>query len=105
MYQIGNRCEVSTIIRLPYLTFELMFTEEALITSLISKDTDAVIFAYKKYGPAIYGFIHSHHITNVDTIFIRTFTKIINTIDKYDSSKCRLFTWMYNIVLDEINKG
>ncbi len=79
-----------------------MYTEESLIVNLILKDVNAIKFAYKKYGPALYGVIHNHSPEKADQVFIKSFTRIVNTIDKYDSVKSRLFTWMYHIVMDEM---
>lgn len=79
-----------------------MYTEKSLIVNLILKDVNAVKFAYKKYGPALYGVIHTHSPEKADQVFIKSFTRIVNTIDSYDSVKSRLFTWMYLIVRDEM---
>ncbi len=79
-----------------------MYTEESLISNLILKDVKAVKFTYKKYAPALYGIIHNHSPEKADQVFIKSFTRIVNTIDTYDPVNSRLFTWMYRIVMDEM---
>jgi len=82
-----------------------MYSEEGLVLNLILKNTNAITFAYQKYGPALYGTIRIHATADVDLIFIATCTRIFNTIDEYDSTKCRFFTWMYRIMMDEVKKS
>ena len=82
-----------------------MYPEDKMILKLILKDINAINFVYKKYGPALYGIIYNHSAEQADIIFIKSFKRLLNSVKDYDSSKCRLFTWMYQIVMDEIRQA
>jgi DNA-directed RNA polymerase specialized sigma24 family protein len=81
-----------------------MYNDEFLVFGLITRDSDAIRYAYKKYGPALYGVVRHYANNHIDQIFLKSFTRIINSIESYNQANSRLFTWMYCIVMDEIKK-
>ena len=73
--------------------------EEILILGLRQSDPKAIDQLYKMYAPALFGIIK--RIVKFDEIaedvLQDTFVKIWKSIQFYDSSKGRLFTWMANL--------
>ncbi len=74
--------------------------EEEIIKKLKSRDQSGLQSLYKNYGDVLYGNIL--RVTNNDTsiaqeILQNTFLKIWKNIDKYESKKGGLFTWMNTI--------
>ena len=73
--------------------------EEILILGLRQSDAKAIDQLYKMYAPALFGIIK--RIVKFDEIaedvLQDTFVKIWKSIQLYDSSKGRLFTWMANL--------
>ena len=73
--------------------------EEDLIIGLKSHNKQAIDHLYKMYAGSLYGIIK--RIVKFDEIaedtLQDTFVKIWKSIEKYDASKGRLFTWMANL--------
>lgn len=84
--------------------------EHRLVSSLKMKDQQALAALYKMYAPSLNGIILRIVINEETTedLLQETFVKIWNSIDKYDESKGRLFTWMSrlakNIAIDQLRK-
>ena len=75
------------------------FTEEELVSLLKNKDANAYNVLYDNYSSALYGIVS--RIIPAEEIaqdlLQDVFIKIWKNIEKYDTSKGRLFTWMLNI--------
>ncbi len=73
---------------------------EIQIVSLLEKgDKKAISILYDNYSDALYGVIKKI-ISDDDTaqdVLQESFVKIWRYSDKYDSSKAKLFTWLYRI--------
>lgn len=78
---------------------KLTHTEEELVALLKDKDVVAYNVLYDNYSPALYGIvariIPAEEIAQ--DILQDVFVKIWKSIDMYDKSKGRLYTWMLNI--------
>lgn len=74
-------------------------TEEELVALLKESNVDAFSYLYDSYSNALYGAILKviSDQTLAEDILQEVFVKIWNNIQKYDSTKGRLFTWMINI--------
>ncbi len=75
------------------------YTEAELVQGL--KDRDQVIFGYlyDNYSPALYGVVLKvlNDEAAASDVLQEVFLKIWRSIEKYDTEKGRLFTWMLNI--------
>lgn len=75
------------------------YTEEELVALLKNKDAIAYNILYDNYSFALYGIVA--HIIPAEEIaqdiLQDVFVKIWKSIDMYDKSKGRLYTWMLNI--------
>jgi len=84
--------------------------EKRLVSSLKLKDEHALDALYKMYAASLKGIILRIviHEETAEDLLQETFVKIWNSIDKYDDSKGRLFTWMSrlakNIAIDQLRK-
>ena len=84
--------------------------EKRLVSSLKLKDEHALAKLYKMYAASLKGIILRIviHEETAEDLLQETFVKIWNSIDKYDDSKGRLFTWMSrlakNIAIDQLRK-
>lgn len=84
--------------------------EKRLVSSLKVKDEHALAALYKMYAASLKGIILRIviHEETAEDLLQETFVKIWNSIDKYDDSKGRLFTWMSrlakNIAIDQLRK-
>jgi len=78
----------------------LISSLEIQIVSLLEKgDKKAISILYDNYSDALYGVIKKI-ISDDDTaqdVLQESFVKIWRYSDKYDSSKAKLFTWLYRI--------
>jgi len=74
-----------------------------LIERLKSRDESAFEFLYDQYSAALYGIIFRtlNHKETAEETLTDTFLKIWNQIEKYNSSKGTLFTWMYRIARNQ----
>jgi len=75
------------------------YTEAELVQGLKARDEKIFSYLYDHYSPALYG-VALKVITDETTagdVLQEVFVKIWRSIDKYDASKGRLFTWMLNI--------
>lgn len=81
------------------LSTQITLSETELIAMLKSKDEKAYNYLYDNYSGALYGVImkvlDKEELAN--DVLQDVFVKIWRSIDQYDSSKGRLYTWMLNI--------
>ena len=73
--------------------------EKEIVALLQKSDKKAISLLYENYADALYGVIKKV-ITDEDTaqdVLQETFVKIWRYSKKYDSSKAKLFTWLYRI--------
>ncbi len=86
---------------------QITYTESELVYELKQHDNDAFRYLYLHYRGALYNII-SQIITDTETandVLQDVFVAIFKNMDKYDSEKGRLFTWMLNIARNTaINK-
>ncbi len=77
----------------------MLLNEKHIIDRLRKKDQKAFELLYDKYSPGLYGVIV--RIVNrkelADEVLQEVFLKLWKNIDKYDDSKSKLFTWLYQI--------
>jgi RNA polymerase sigma-70 factor (ECF subfamily) len=74
-------------------------TEKEIVTLLEKSDKKAISLLYDYYSDALYGVILKV-ITDEDLaqdVLQESFVKIWKNSKKYDSTKARLFTWLYRI--------
>lgn len=74
-------------------------TEKEIVSLLEKSDKKAISLLYDYYSDALYGVI-TKVITDEDMaqdVLQESFVKIWKNSKKYDSSKARLFTWLYRI--------
>lgn len=74
-------------------------TEKEIVALLEKSDKKAISLLYEYYSDALYGVI-SKVIKDEDTaqdVLQESFVKIWKNSKKYDSSKAKLFTWLYRI--------
>lgn len=86
---------------------ETGFNENTLVLGLKNKNVTALRVAFELYAPAINGIMsRMMNRDNSDEYLCGLFMKFWNCIDEYDSSKCKLFTWltivMRNYVVNDI---
>ena len=78
---------------------KVSYTEEELVSLLKNKDVAAFNLLYENYSAALYGIVS--RIIPAEEIaqdlLQEVFVKIWKSIDHYDKSKGRLYTWMLNI--------
>nr|MBS0038355.1 RNA polymerase sigma factor [Saprospiraceae bacterium] len=76
------------------------YDEEALVNSLVLREEKAFDELYDRFAPALYGSVLK--ITGdknlASDILQESFVKIWQKIDTYDTSKGKLYTWMFQIV-------
>ena len=73
--------------------------EKEIVTLLESGDKKAITLLYENYADSLYGVIKKI-ISDDDTaqdVLQESFVKIWKKKKKYDSSKAKLFTWLYRI--------
>lgn len=73
--------------------------EKNIVNLLKNGDKKAITLLYENYADALYGVIKKV-ITDDETaqdVLQETFVKIWRYSKKYDSSKAKLFTWLYRI--------
>ncbi|WOD42401.1 RNA polymerase sigma factor [Hwangdonia lutea] len=73
--------------------------EKDIVTLLKNGDKKAITLLYENYADALYGVIKKV-IADDETaqdVLQETFVKIWRYSKKYDSSKAKLFTWLYRI--------
>ena len=78
---------------------KLKYNNDDLAILIKNRDQKAFAYLYDNYSKAIFGVIHAivNDIEESEDILQKTFLKIWNSIDSYDTSKGRLYTWMLNI--------
>lgn len=84
--------------------------EKRLVTALKQQDQQALSTLYKMYSASLKGIILRViiHEETAEDLLQELFVKIWNSIDKYDDSKGRLFTWMSrlakNMAIDQVRR-
>jgi len=84
--------------------------EKRLVTALKMQDQQALSTLYKMYSASLKGIILKViiHEETAEDILQELFVKIWKSIDKYDDSKGRLFTWMSrlakNMAIDQVRR-
>lgn len=80
-------------------TKRISLSEEDLIHALKNRETIAIKALYDMYSGALFGVISRiiQQTEVAEDLLQETFIKIWNSVDNYDSSKGRLFTWMINV--------
>lgn len=75
------------------------FTNEQLVSLLLSRDQKGFNYLYDHYSSAIYGVIFRivKYEEEANEVLQDTFIKIWNFITSYDQNKGTLYTWMLNI--------
>lgn len=76
-----------------------MESEELLVAGLRARDEKAIGLLYDRYAPALYGVVLKivKREELAEDVLQEGFVKIWSSIDQYDASKGRLFTWILNI--------
>ena len=75
------------------------YTEDSLTAALKKNDSDAFRYLYDNYKTALFTII-IQIITDKEIaqdVLQEAFVTAWKNIDKYDASKGRLFTWLYNV--------
>ncbi|SHM12672.1 RNA polymerase sigma-70 factor, ECF subfamily [Chitinophaga jiangningensis] len=75
------------------------YTEAELVQGLQARNEKIFSYLYDHYSPALYGVALKviADETTAGDVLQEVFVKIWRSIDKYDATKGRLFTWMLNI--------
>ena len=78
---------------------KIQYNQDDLTVLIKNRDQKAFGYLYDNYSKAIFGVIHNIvcDIEESEDILQKTFLKIWNSFDSYDTSKGRLYTWMLNI--------
>lgn len=86
------------------MVFKPLYTEPELVSMIKDKSKNSFECLYECYAPLLYGFIHKVLPDKqiAPSILQETFTKIWKDIDDYDPENTRLFTWMFNIALNQV---
>ena len=75
------------------------YTEDSLIAALKMHNNDAFQYLYNNYKAALFTVVHQI-ITDkaiAQDVLQEAFITAWKNIDKYDASKGRLFTWLFNV--------
>lgn len=74
-------------------------SEDVLVAALKEGDPSAIQKLYKMYAPALNGIIKRiiKYDEVAEDVLQDTFVKIWKSINQYDATKGRLFTWMANV--------
>lgn len=74
--------------------------EKHIVSLLAEKDDKAIGLLYDHYGDTLYGVAHKvvRDEDLAQDILQESFIKIWKKADSYDSSKAKLFTWLFRIV-------
>jgi len=90
---------ITTYIYILKLAILISPIEKQIVTLLQNSDKKAISLLYENYADALFGVIKKI-ISDDDTaqdVLQETFVKIWRYAKKYDSSKAKLFTWLYRI--------
>ncbi|GAB3694457.1 sigma-70 family RNA polymerase sigma factor [Spirosoma flavus] len=76
-----------------------LVSEDVLIEKLARRDRQAFQWLYDQYSPALYGVVLRivREEEQAQDLLQDIFVKIWKSLDAYDASKGRLFTWLLNI--------
>ncbi len=75
------------------------YTEDGLVEALKMHDNDAFQYLYNNYKAALFTVVHQiiTDKTIAQDVLQEAFITAWKNIDKYDASKGRLFTWLFNV--------
>ncbi|MGC4099859.1 RNA polymerase sigma factor [Ferruginibacter sp.] len=75
------------------------YTEEALIAALKMHDNDAFQYLYNNYKAALFTVVHQIIADKeiAQDVLQEAFITAWKNIEKYDPTKGRLFTWLFNV--------
>lgn len=94
-----NICFILLHLKTKIFAIKTQYSEEQLIVLLKDRNENGFHYLYDHYSGALYGVIlrivQSKDYT--EEIIQDVFVKIWNSIQQYDSSKGRFYTWMINI--------
>jgi RNA polymerase sigma-70 factor, ECF subfamily len=78
---------------------KIRYNHDDLVILIKNKDQKAFAYLYDNYSRALFGVIFAIINDNEESedILQKTFVKIWENFDSYNSSKGRLYTWMLNI--------
>ncbi len=81
------------------MTETLTYTEEDLTHALKSRDKNAFDYLYKNYKGALFTVVKQiiPDTENAGDVLQEVFVMAWKNIEKYDETKGRLFTWLYNV--------
>jgi RNA polymerase sigma factor (sigma-70 family) len=76
-----------------------IYTEEELVALLKQESRDAFNYLYSNYSAVLYGVVRRviFDEQTAQDVLQEVFVKIWSNIDRYESSKGRIYTWMLNI--------
>ena len=77
-----------------------MTIDKEILSKILARDESGISLLYKHYSSSLFG-IASRVLNNnafAEDALQKAFLKIWNNIEKYDSDKSTLFTWMASIV-------
>ncbi len=77
----------------------MRYEHDDLVTAILNKDQKAFAYLYDNYSKALFGIIFAivQDTEESEDILQKTFYKIWDNFESYNSSKGRLYTWMLNI--------
>jgi len=80
-------------------TQRILLTEEKLIEAIKTNSRIGAEALYEMYSKSLYGVLLKmvNNRELAEDMLQQSFVRIWNSIDSYDKSKCRLFTWMISI--------
>lgn len=75
------------------------YTQEELVDLIRNRDQDAFSYLYDNYSKALYGVVYAvvPNQEDAEDILQVLFVKIWKSIESYDATKGRLYTWMLNM--------
>ncbi len=78
---------------------KIRYTHDDLVVLIQKKDQKAFTYLYDNYAKALFGVIFAiiDDVEESDDALLKTFLKIWDNFDSYNSSKGRLYTWMLNV--------
>ena len=81
------------------MTIGVKYTQDELVSLIRAGNQKAFSYLYDNYSKALFGVIHTivNDFSESEDVLQKTFLKIWDNFQSYDSNKGRLYTWMLNI--------
>ena len=81
------------------MTVGVKYTQDELVSLIRAGNQKAFSYLYDNYSKALFGVIHTivNDVSESEDVLQKTFLKIWDNFQSYDSNKGRLYTWMLNI--------